>query len=451
MTALYVKIDDEHPERPRLAGPAAAADRLRAGLPGGDAGPARLRSEARWLRYARTHLAGMFPYLPQQPGYNKRLRAALPLIKQVIRTLAARQRLVVRQPLGRRLHPGRVRQSRPTVQALGPGRLGRLRLLRLATPGSSGACACTWCAPRPGCPSCGRWPTRRSDEREVLAAMLRRRARTWSPTGPGMLLIADKGFAAKRSRRHLAEQGIELLRPSRKGEKPRPGEPLLKTGPPAHRVGQRHPQRPARPGTTRRPHLRWRRRPRRPTHPRPGRRDLAQQQDRRTRHPITDRLRPLTGFRNYRRDAERVLPPETDRLNPERCASSRSSSRTRMSRTSRRPSSRPPTTSPPATCTASSRRKASRSPPGPATNPERVRRDLADPAMHTVPVHRIAARWGFTNTPPPSPAFSVSPMAPANRLPATGTSRFGIVAEKSGRGVQPLSSRWIAGDNDIGR
>ena len=33
-------------------------------------------SEARWLRYARAHLRHLFPYLPQQPGYNKRLRGA---------------------------------------------------------------------------------------------------------------------------------------------------------------------------------------------------------------------------------------------------------------------------------------------------------------------------------------------------------------------------------------
>jgi hypothetical protein len=31
-------------------------------------------SEARWLRYARTHLRHLFPYLPKQSGYNKRLR-----------------------------------------------------------------------------------------------------------------------------------------------------------------------------------------------------------------------------------------------------------------------------------------------------------------------------------------------------------------------------------------
>ena len=30
-------------------------------------------SEARWLRHCRSHLWELFPYLPQQPGYNKRL------------------------------------------------------------------------------------------------------------------------------------------------------------------------------------------------------------------------------------------------------------------------------------------------------------------------------------------------------------------------------------------
>src|SRR6266542_3022905 len=37
-------------------------------------------SEARWLRYARAHLGHLFPYLPKQPGYNKRLRAAAALL-----------------------------------------------------------------------------------------------------------------------------------------------------------------------------------------------------------------------------------------------------------------------------------------------------------------------------------------------------------------------------------
>src|SRR6266516_5291277 len=46
-------------------------------------------SEARWLRYARAHLGHLFPYLPTQPGYNKRLRAAAALLQQLIRALAS--------------------------------------------------------------------------------------------------------------------------------------------------------------------------------------------------------------------------------------------------------------------------------------------------------------------------------------------------------------------------
>lgn len=45
-------------------------------------------SEARWLHYANKYLSGMFPYLPLRPGYNKRLRGALPLVERMIRELA---------------------------------------------------------------------------------------------------------------------------------------------------------------------------------------------------------------------------------------------------------------------------------------------------------------------------------------------------------------------------
>jgi hypothetical protein len=53
-------------------------------------GPASERHWIRrhWIRYARTHLTGMFPHLPGQSGYGKRLRAAGPLIASVITELA---------------------------------------------------------------------------------------------------------------------------------------------------------------------------------------------------------------------------------------------------------------------------------------------------------------------------------------------------------------------------
>jgi Transposase DDE domain len=47
-----------------------------------------IASERRWIRYARAHLGSLFPQLPGQSGYGKRLRAAGPLIAAVITELA---------------------------------------------------------------------------------------------------------------------------------------------------------------------------------------------------------------------------------------------------------------------------------------------------------------------------------------------------------------------------
>ncbi len=123
-------------------------------------------------------------------------------------------------------------------------------------------------------------------EREVLASMLETDADLVTER-EGILLISDKGFAGKVFEQDLAGQGVELPRPSRKREKVRYGEPMLSRGPPAHRIRQRLPQRPARPGTTGRPDLRGRRHPGRPAHPRDDRCDLAQPQ---TSAPVTRSL-----------------------------------------------------------------------------------------------------------------------------------------------------------------
>lgn len=64
-------------------------------------------------------------------------------------------------------------------------------------------------------------------ERQVLAAMLEVDA-DLVVDRQGLLLITDKGFASKPFERSLSEQGITLLRPSRKREVVRPGEPMLK-------------------------------------------------------------------------------------------------------------------------------------------------------------------------------------------------------------------------------
>lgn len=64
-------------------------------------------------------------------------------------------------------------------------------------------------------------------EREVLAAMLDTDAALIADR-ERILLITDKDFASRPFERSLAEQGITLLRPARKDERARPGEPILK-------------------------------------------------------------------------------------------------------------------------------------------------------------------------------------------------------------------------------
>src|SRR5665811_533872 len=45
-------------------------------------------SEARWLRFAGEHLRHLFPYLPKQPGYNKRLRRLAATLNWLLGALA---------------------------------------------------------------------------------------------------------------------------------------------------------------------------------------------------------------------------------------------------------------------------------------------------------------------------------------------------------------------------
>ncbi|MEV1245573.1 hypothetical protein [Nonomuraea sp. NPDC049750] len=93
-TALYATIDDtlkEHPDLAPWRPPAGITPRL------SDAELVTLAtmqailgytSEAKWLRHARAHLRHLFPCLPQQPGYDKRLRKAAGLMRSVNRILA---------------------------------------------------------------------------------------------------------------------------------------------------------------------------------------------------------------------------------------------------------------------------------------------------------------------------------------------------------------------------
>jgi hypothetical protein len=186
----------------------------------------QVHSEARWLRFVGRRLGALFPYRPQRPGYNKRLRAALPLVKRVIRELAQDSDFWFDNHWIVDSTPVPYGMSRPTVQRsdlaqwVGYGYCAShsrffwgLRLYLACTPTGM---LMLWALANP-----------KLGEREVLSAMLQVHADLMAGR-TGILLISDKGFASKAFERELAGQNIVLLRPARKREKARYGEPTLK-------------------------------------------------------------------------------------------------------------------------------------------------------------------------------------------------------------------------------
>jgi hypothetical protein len=87
LTALYVFVSDRLVKRRRVGCPLLLddAELLCLGIAQVLLGFA---GERHWIRYAHAHLRHLFPYIPQQSGYNRRLRAAGPLIAAMIRELA---------------------------------------------------------------------------------------------------------------------------------------------------------------------------------------------------------------------------------------------------------------------------------------------------------------------------------------------------------------------------
>jgi Transposase DDE domain len=231
-TALYVTTDDLLKESPQLAPyrPEVGIDPKLT-----DAELVTLAvmqalcgftSEARWLRYAHAHLRHLFPYLPQQPGYNKRLRAAASLILHCIRVLAAAATVWTDDVWVVDSTPVECGRSRETA-----------RRSDLAGWAEYGYCAshsryfwglrlhlvCTL----QGLPVAFALAGAKADEREVLAGMF-----TADPglvaSRPGQTLIGDKNYYGRDFETVMAEAGIRLLRPARKGEPARAGARLFK-------------------------------------------------------------------------------------------------------------------------------------------------------------------------------------------------------------------------------
>ncbi|BDM70166.1 transposase [Streptomyces nigrescens] len=183
-------------------------------------------SEARWLRFARRHLAAEFPYLPGQSGYNKRLRAANTLISRFIRTLARDTDLWHDDVWIVDSTPVECARSRPTAKrsdlagwaaySYCPSHsrfFWGLRLHLICTPGGL---PIAWALANP-----------KIDEREVLTDMLLHDADLLT-SHPRQTVIGDKGYVSQHLDTFMADHGLSVLRPSYRNRKPRPGEHLLK-------------------------------------------------------------------------------------------------------------------------------------------------------------------------------------------------------------------------------
>jgi len=210
LTALYVLADDLLPRRPRARRHPKITDAELVCL-----AVAQIMldcpSERRFLRFARTRLGHLFPYLPKQPGYNKRMRALAPQIVRLLNVIAFcspswcdNVRLLDSTPVP-------CGASRETV-----------RRSQFAGHAAYGYCASHsryfWgfrlyllCAPD-GMPIAFELAPANASEREVAAEMLAR------VDLHGYTVIADKGFAGEDFEALVAELGALFLRPDRKDE-----------------------------------------------------------------------------------------------------------------------------------------------------------------------------------------------------------------------------------------
>lgn len=217
LTALYVLADDFLPSRPKW-------------LPGrkpriSDAEVVCLAvaqilldcpRERRFLRLARRRLGHLFPYIPGQSGFNKRVRAVGPEIARLLGALARsspswceRLRLIDATPVP-------CGASRQTVK--------RSEFAGYAAYGYCAAhsrhfwgfklyvlCACD------GMPICFQLAPANVPEREVVAEMLEQ------VELEGHLLIGDKGLSGAEIEQLVAALGGLFMRPDRRDEEPRFG------------------------------------------------------------------------------------------------------------------------------------------------------------------------------------------------------------------------------------
>ena len=223
LTALYVLIDDHvissgqrRPGHPKKLSDAELVCLAVAQVLLG------ARSEHHWLRMCYGRLGHLFPYLPGQPGYHKRVKAAAPLICKTTLYLATLcpswaddLRLLDATPVP----CGTSRQTVKRSELAGWANYGYcaahsrwywgLKLYLLTT---AEGMPVAWCLADP-----------KLGERDVAAELLAQ-ARDTGALRDKMIVLADKGLAGREMEHYAADQvHVLLARPDRKDERRRFG------------------------------------------------------------------------------------------------------------------------------------------------------------------------------------------------------------------------------------
>jgi Transposase DDE domain. len=231
-TALYVKTDDLLKDSPQFA-PWRPAVGITPKLTDAELVTVAMMqailgftSEARWLRHARAHLRHLFPYLPKQPGYNKRLRKAADLIQRITRMPAVDTTLWTDDVWVVDSTPVECGRSRETVNRsdlAGWAQYGYCASHSRYFWGLRLHLVCTL----HGLPVAFALTGAKADERETLLDMLAIEPQL-TDERPGQTLLGDKNYSGREFEQQPAELDMRLLRPRRKGEAERPGSQLFK-------------------------------------------------------------------------------------------------------------------------------------------------------------------------------------------------------------------------------
>jgi hypothetical protein len=222
LTALYVFVDDHIvvPRRRRPGRPPRLSDSELVCLAVAQV-LLGFSSQHRWLRFCQTRLGHLFPYLPQQSGYHKRVTAAATLLA------AATTALARQTPSGH----DQIRLLDATPLPCGTSR-ETVKRSALAGDAGYGYCAShsrwywglklylltaldgmpiTWCLAAP-----------KLGERDVARELLEQ-AREQGNILAGTVVIGDKGFAGAEFQRQTSDLDLIFVRPDRRDENRRHG------------------------------------------------------------------------------------------------------------------------------------------------------------------------------------------------------------------------------------